>query len=262
MVILVITYKRFDYLDQTLNSLFKHITSNNISKIYISQDGMNENDDVVQYNEITNIVNSIPIKYDYNGEIIIKNHNINLGCKNHILSALNWISNLEEQILILEDDILLKNNISYLTNNFFNKIHNNKLGIMRLNHYYWGWATNSYTIKYFLNYDFTNHINKYVGCNNDQKTLLRLYKDEYRFGFESLHIYMVYMELMSKCSYIPWDDLFLFITRLNRNNDMIEENYMNLTEHIGSISSRNNIVEGSLNMDKLFYIENGKVVYC
>ena len=91
--VLFIVFNRPDITSQSLNILRK----NKVPKIYISQDGPRENlnSDIDKCKEVKKIISTI----DWPCEVITQYHERNLGCKEGVISAIDWFFTLEEEEL-------------------------------------------------------------------------------------------------------------------------------------------------------------------
>ena len=98
--ILVILFNRSNNAQQLFNSI-KKLKPN---KIYINIDGprINNQNDLIEVQKCKEIFSQI----DWDCIIEKQFHNENLGCKNSVISAINWIFENEEKAIILEDDCI------------------------------------------------------------------------------------------------------------------------------------------------------------
>jgi hypothetical protein len=133
ITVLIIAYKRPEYLSRVLESL-KHIE---IDELLISYDCPSDIDRHLVYDSI-----SMGFNYSFDKKIINTENNKTLGCKGHVLKALNWAIKVatNDFILILEDDILVTEKTADRVNNYVNTYDRNKPSILKLNDYFWGWV--------------------------------------------------------------------------------------------------------------------------
>jgi len=98
--ILVILFNRSNNAEQ----LFESIKKLKPNKIYINIDGprINNHNDITEVEKCKDIFSKI----DWDCIIEKQYHKENLGCKNSVISALNWIFEKEEKAIILEDDCI------------------------------------------------------------------------------------------------------------------------------------------------------------
>jgi hypothetical protein len=97
-VVLLIGYKRVDFIQNRLNEL-----SNNISiPIFISIDGSDIDSETAMKNLIEEYIKSNP-----NAPIHYRIHNQNLGLSTHVTEAISHVLKDFDQVIIIEDDIVL-----------------------------------------------------------------------------------------------------------------------------------------------------------
>jgi hypothetical protein len=170
--ILIILFNRSD----NTKELFKILKQLRPTKLYVNIDGprVNNNKDLTEVEACKNLVQNI----DWPCEVYKQYHKNNLGCKNSVVSAIDWVFEFEEHTIILEDDcipslsffefcertlIKYKNEYSVMQisgNNFIENYNDNVCYFSTINDI-WGWATwkrawEKYKIKmddldYFLN---------------------------------------------------------------------------------------------------------------
>lgn len=98
--ILLIAFNRPD----TTNKVFECIRNARPPRLYISVDGPRDGNEKDRIN--CEAVRLIAERVDWDCEIRTKYSEKNLGCKNGVVSAIDWFFKTEEEGIILEDDII------------------------------------------------------------------------------------------------------------------------------------------------------------
>jgi hypothetical protein len=98
--ILIILFNRSD----NTKELFKILKQLRPTKLYVNIDGprVNNNKDLTEVEACKNLVQNI----DWPCEVYKQYHKNNLGCKNSVVSAIDWVFEFEEHTIILEDDCI------------------------------------------------------------------------------------------------------------------------------------------------------------
>ena len=96
--ILIIGYNRPDLLKIILDLIRTESRT-----VYISIDGPKRVSDKPQVEETLKIANGFA---SLGTDVQVRNFEENLGCKAHVISAIDWIFENEESAIILEDDIV------------------------------------------------------------------------------------------------------------------------------------------------------------
>ena len=98
--ILLIGYNRPDFIVQRLKEI-STVLNHCSTTVYISIDGPKTLQDV----ENSRAIHKLIMELDLNHKI--KLNQVNLGLSKNVTSAISWVLNLEEKVLIIEDDISL-----------------------------------------------------------------------------------------------------------------------------------------------------------
>jgi hypothetical protein len=112
--ILIVAYKRPDHLVNLLQTFSTSL----IDKIYFFVDGPDENpDNVVNYTKVCSIVHN----FKNANHIFLKINTVNLGCKESIESAIDWVLQSEKSVIVLEDDLIIDSNfLNFATKELLN----------------------------------------------------------------------------------------------------------------------------------------------
>lgn len=151
-----VLYLVFNRIDETMQS-FEAIRKAKPSKLYIAADGPRSS--VEGEKSICDAVRKIATTVDWDCEVFTLFREQNLGCKTAIVEAINWFFENEEQGIIIEDDIIPKdeffpfcdtmldkykdvNEIKIVSgfNQFGQEVQSNSYYFSR-GFYAWGWAT-------------------------------------------------------------------------------------------------------------------------
>jgi hypothetical protein len=116
--LLVIGFNRPDYLKDLL-SLLSEIKP---SRLYLAVDGPRDSSEVIIVNQSRLVISEI----DWDCEIRTKFNESNLGCKEAVISAIDWIFSYEEAAIILEDDVRPSKSFFPYCQELLNKFKNNK----------------------------------------------------------------------------------------------------------------------------------------
>jgi hypothetical protein len=100
IAVLIIAYRRKDSLSNILDLCKKNF----VKRIYVSVDGPKYNSfDCLEDNRNIRLIVS-NFKKNFQGEIFVMCRDTNMGCAASVLSACNWIFELEDLAIIVEDD--------------------------------------------------------------------------------------------------------------------------------------------------------------
>ena len=118
--VVVIIFNRPDKTKILYESLKKYKPS----KLFIISDGprkklINENEKVAQSRKVFE-------KIDWECEVLFNISETNLGCRERIISGLNWVFNREEKAIILEDDCIPTEDFFVFMEIILKKYQNNK----------------------------------------------------------------------------------------------------------------------------------------
>lgn len=99
---LVIAYRRFDLIQKILLECKR----NEINRIYIAVDGPKSSsaNGTSDHNKVLNAIDEF--RNQYSGEITVISRGENSGCAASVLSACDWIFELESSAVVLEDDCI------------------------------------------------------------------------------------------------------------------------------------------------------------
>lgn len=225
--VLFIVFNRPEITFKSLEILRK----NKIPKLYISQDGPREESDTDKENceRVKMLIETI----DWPCEIITQIHKKNLGCKEGVISAINWFFENVEEGIILEDDImpgdgffqfcsqnldLYREDHQVLAiqgfNQFGQKVESGDYFFAR-GFYPWGWATwKSRWLKY----------NKNISAQDIP------YVSDH-FNYKMLKAIKLNLRLIEKNILDTWD--IQFVAMQIKYNGFIVTPYANLTTNIG-----------------------------
>jgi len=98
--VVIIVFNRSDLTRKLLNQLSNVC----LAKLYVVMDGprLNNKKDLLARNEIKKLIAEI----DFANCVELNISEINLGCKNRVISGLSWVFESEESAIILEDDCI------------------------------------------------------------------------------------------------------------------------------------------------------------
>ena len=100
--VLLILFNRPEYFNQLINTL----RDVRVSKLFISIDAPRENNMVQDSKKISELLEMIKIKIDWDCEVKLKTNDKNLGCGDGPKSAISWFFNNVDRGIILEDDCI------------------------------------------------------------------------------------------------------------------------------------------------------------
>ncbi len=222
--ILFICFCRLDYVEKTLPLLL------NKDKVYICSDGYNNELEKRGVTEVREYINSL--KSD---NIIIWERDKNYGCEQNIIDSFNWITSLEKEFIVCEEDVVLKPE-------FFDFIEANKdrIGLDKEYQFISRCLYNS--TEKDGNYFFNSHgwYTKTECFNYYFKDILKYSKQEF------LETICKYIYKPSKDSYkavmstllqrqFYWDEALKYSIFFNKGNILYSPN--DYSTHIGKISS-------------------------
>lgn len=250
VTVLVIGYNRPNYLSKVIDSL-KIIEP--IQVLFSFDHPIDEEDQYKVENSITLAENFTHPQKKINVE------NSKLGCKGHVMKALKWA--LEETkndfILILEDDIVLKENSFDGLKEFMETY--NEPQVLKLNQYFWGWMVHKDVLKELLK-GIKEFVTEYIECDYN---VLKLndFKNKYHGIFKDTNNVVIIMEPLKSGIYLPWDEEFYLVIKFKGILEVKSNIFY--SENIGNESSRDMGKEsdyyGSASLR--FYVENGKAIY-
>lgn len=100
--VLLILFNRPEYFNQLINAL----RDVSVSELFISIDAPRENNMVEDSKKISELLEMIKIKIDWECEVKLKTNDKNLGCGDGPKSAISWFFNNVDRGIILEDDCI------------------------------------------------------------------------------------------------------------------------------------------------------------
>jgi hypothetical protein len=226
--VLFIVFNRPEITKESL----KILKRNRPRKIYISQDGPRKNNpnDFILCKKVRKIIEK---EIDWNCEVYTNFQDKNLGCKDGVLSAINWFFKNEEMGIILEDDIIVDDSFFNFSSEMLVKYEKNESVVaiqgfnqfgqnIKSNDYFfsrgfypWGWAT--WRTKWKL-YDKNIKSSDLIGC---PKIFPKTMKKAISFNLDLIHHNLL----------DTWDTQF--IAMLVKNNYFTVTPYANLSTNIG-----------------------------
>jgi len=225
--VLYICYKRVDYVEKTLPLLL------NKGKVYICSDGYNNELEKRGVNEVRSYLHQLDLEGDHN--FTVWERDKNYGCEQNILDAISWISSLEEDFIVCEEDVIL-------TDNFFQFVgdNKNKIGLDKEHQFISRCLYNSteqegnyffnphgwYTTAECFNYYFKN-----LFMYTKQEFLEIICKHIYKPSKDSYKAVMG--TLMRRPFY--WDESLKYSIYFNKGSILYSPD--NYSTHIGKISS-------------------------
>lgn len=144
MILLILTCDRLETLKQVIDRANECFF---VDKMYIYVDKY--------YNVESNKKQKELLKYIKTLDKAVLNiSKENKGCSASMNAALDWICEYENEFLVLEDDILLKNEaVDYLAGL---QIDRTKPFLVNLGNYFWGWYANKLAVQAIKDFDLLN----------------------------------------------------------------------------------------------------------
>lgn len=211
--ILIMAYRRTMELQLVLES----IKQLNPSVVYFHIHNAPDEESQKEVNEVKKLIASCEFtkKVKYEKEF--------LGLRRAVLSALEWISNEEDQFYVFEDDIVLHKNSAVSLDKYMTKLNKEggvlKFGEWRERPVYWGWAVTSQTAKQLISKDVWDL----------PQELIAPY-------FDDVWHYKGTMEALKRGDGLAWDDEFGIISKFMNIKEIISKDQ--LTDHIGHVTTR------------------------
>ena len=250
---LIIGYNRPQYLSQVLNSL----SLIEPSEVFISIDSPKENDE-----DLAKVQESIKLaQYYFHNNKHLNFESTKLGCKGHVLKALDWVLNKAQHdfILVLEDDILLLDKTGPRIEEFIANYKIEEPSVLKLNDYFWGWVCHKSVLSQLL-CNLDEYINEYTECYYNPGKL-REFNIKYNSIFKNVNNVVITLEPLKAGIYFPWDEHLDLIMKFKGIKELKDVN--KYVENIGLESSRDMSVEseyyGAARLR--FYVENGTPIY-
>jgi len=97
--ILYVCFSRLEYVEVTLPLLLSLNT-----KIYISSEGYNTSEEQVGVNKVRSYIKNLSSE-----NIILWERDINYGCEQNIIDSIRWITSIEEEFIMIEEDVKITN---------------------------------------------------------------------------------------------------------------------------------------------------------
>jgi hypothetical protein len=242
--VLFIVFNRPD----TTQKVFEEIAKAKPGKLYVAADGPRK--DKLGERELCELTRQISIRVNWPCEVLTRFQDNNLGCKCGVSSAIDWFFENEEEGIILEDDVVPRQDFFEYCDLVLNYYRNDERVFMATGTNYfsdmdatdpiffsqhfsiWGWATWKRAWEY---YD--------VEMGEWKKEKIKK-KFEYQFGANYIwrHFQDVFNSLQSTFS-DTWDIQWVFAC-LN-NSGLCITPKVNLISNIGVVGTHGNVVTDS-----------------
>jgi hypothetical protein len=265
---------------QTSKVVFESIQKIKPSKLYVSIDGprLENLNDIINRNEVIKLFENL----SWNCDIRLKLRSENIGCKNNVVSALDWVFKNEDRVIVLEDDIVPSKAYFYFADELLERYKNKpEIGIIAgsnftpipMNHDYtfskyshiWGWATwkrhwEKFKIDNILELEKFNFKNSYIKTYSEKtffkKYIKRLiYESKYKKIDAWGPQFFMYMITNNYLTVVPRKNLVMNIgVESSRKNDVGEFNvHFRPTDQDFLISNYNNCISLDTKYDKIHF---------
>lgn len=154
-------------------------------------------------------------------KVVLKKAQENQGTQIAMKQALLWVSSLENEFIVLEEDILVTQETKAYLQEKESVI---GTGIVRFGMFYWGYATNKNSVHELLALDY----GKLDERNWEAIKNKRIFKHKNHF--------LMTIELYKRNAAYPWDDEFNYSTKILGIE--VAEPQMPTTVHVGQNSAR------------------------
>jgi hypothetical protein len=233
--ILLITFKRCDFLPNILDEIIKI----NPAKLYIFQDGPRNKDDLKDVLKVRSLLSKYFEKTDIEIHKNFKEKNIGVALGEP--KAIDWVLMKEKYVIVVQDDVLIKNDFFVFMKNVLTKYENEDriLAVNSVNFYHdnyknlkesfylsrffvpWGWAVWRRSWRLF---DFYIRDYPFIKKNKEYKSRFLNYK--HRFYLES------FLEAIYKNKFnTTWDLQFEYLAY--KYNKFFVSPRQNLAKNLG-----------------------------
>lgn len=257
--ILLVGFNRADDILQSFNS----IKAVKPTKLYVSIDGPRPSKvgEDLKVQEVIDVVK----KVDWECEVQYRFLKDNLGCKGNMTSAISWVFEREDRVIVIEDDIVAPYSFFLFQQQMLEKYKDDKrIGLVSGNNYtprqnnkadyifsmyaghIWGWGTWK---RVWDNFDLD-----LPGINDNVKNNLFQMKDTFN-NWRELYYYRREYKNLGYCITLGKDNFwalhFAYYRHLNKLLNIVPR--VNLASNIGICSSR---VNANSDVNKNYYAFN------
>lgn len=256
--VLLITFNRPEYTEKVIRCLRK----SRIKKLYIANDGPRKNNinDQVNCGKVRELVKEI----DWECEIITNFSDVNRGCKNGVVYAIDWFFENEEDGIIIEDDIIPHEEFFAFCGLMLDEYKNEEKikAVLGFNYYGQKVTSNSYFIyEGFYPWGWATWRRVWREYKVDSfkiESLKKMKKERHthRHLYNSL---ILNLSLVKKDLLDTWDYQFVYMMAVKRGLSIAP--YANLTKNIGengvhSINNKLNFEYGEFDVNNIEHPSN------